>query len=330
MIVVLGWGCSAELPALTGEQPLGSESDTAAGDSAGEDTAAPADTAETGDTAEGAGWSSPCTTYAAPEQTGTVVDGALDELSGLAASWRNPDLLWTLEDHAGAAAVYGLDPSGATVVTVNLDGQVNNDWESLAVGPCGDTTCVFVADSGDNQHDRDWHGILRFPEPERPDGGTATFTLTPSIFPYVYPDEPWDSEGMFVQPDGRPVLLTKELASARTALYVFPALEADVTATLEYVAEVATGDEGEGAAAAVTGADLWPDATRLLVRTYGHIWEYSVPDGDLSRLAEGTRTALGTGTEKQGEAITYDAARGAFYTVSEGAAPPIWRVPCGG
>lgn len=321
-------GCSEDFAPVGGVGPtaLASEADPSA------DTADPTgDTAGgTDDTAEPAAeWPVPCATWAAPEQTGTVADTALDELSGLAASWRNPGLLWVLEDHAGAASVYGLDASGATVAVVTLDGVVNNDWESLAVGPCAEGSCLFIGDTGDNDHDRPWHGLHRVPEPEVLPGSRLELTIVPTTFPYVYPDGAWDSEGMIVDPDGLPVLLSKEYDTEHTSLYRFPALDPSATATLAYLTRIATGDEGEGGAAAVTGADLWPDGSRLMVRTYGHVWELEVPGGELTRLAEATREARTTGEERQGEAISYDPETLAFVTVSEGANPPLYRVECG-
>ena len=304
--------------------------DDAAGDDSGVDTAG-SDTAaaddDSGEVAEG-DWPSACTSWAEPEQTGTVVDGSLDELSGVAASWRNPGVLWVLEDHAGPNTVFGLDPSGATVASITLETTTNNDWESLAVGPCGDTTCIFVGDIGDNDHDRPWHGVLRIPEPEVLEDSTLTLAITPDIFPYVFPDGAWDSEGMAVLPDGRPVLFSKEYDTAQTSAYAFPILVPDSTTTLEYLGRFSTGVDGDTGAAAVTGADLWPDGERLILRTYGHIWEFPLSDGDLSTVDAAARVERSTGEERQGEAISYDPIARTFVTVSEGVNPPLWRVGC--
>jgi len=93
---------------------------------------------------------------------------ALRELSGLAASYENPSLLWAVADSGNPAVVWGVDEdSGRVVVAATLPVD-NVDWEDVAVGPCPDLSgpCVFVADTGDNDGDRDAVVVHAFPEPK--------------------------------------------------------------------------------------------------------------------------------------------------------------------
>ncbi len=328
LVLTLSAGCSEAYPVPPDAERLdrsaAESDDTAAGnaDSAADDTAAD-DTAPIEEPAP-----IPCAGYGAPEQTGVVGDVALDELSGLAVSWKNPDILWAMEDHAGENAVYGLDAAGSTVARIELLDVVNNDWEDLAVGPCGDDTCIFVGDIGDNSHDRPWHGVLRFPEPELTGVEVEALSVTPDVFPYVYPDGNWDSESMAILPTGMPVLFSKEYDTAQSTAYSFATLDAATTITLDKRGRFATGAEGELGSAAATSADLWPDGTRFVMRTYGHVWEYTLTPGGLDDLANATRAELTTGEERQGEAVGYDPGRPGFVTVSEGLNPPLYRVGC--
>jgi hypothetical protein len=257
-----------------------------------------------------------------------VGDASINEISGVASSWRNPGVLWVMEDHGGPNDVVALDTAGNRLGRIVLDGVVNNDWEDLAVGPCGETSCLFVGDIGDNDHDRPWHGVLRVEKPEVAAGGGLDVQLVPEVFPYVYPDGQWDSEALAVLPDGTPVLFTKEYDTEASTAYSFPALTPDVEVTLTRRGRFETGSPGEGAAAAATAADLWPDGSRLLLRTYGHIWEYTLTEAGLDELHEAAREERYTGSERQGEAIGYDPATRGYHTVSEGVNPPLWRVEC--
>ena len=321
----MGLGEEAEAGNPTGDTAEG------AGDGADtSDTAAALDSADTDEEETPAdAFTPPCVTYGTTLQTGTVGDASLNEISGVAASWRNPGALWVMEDHAGPNEVHAIDAAGNVVARLVLEGVDNNDWEDLAVGVCGETTCLFVGDIGDNDHDRPWHGVLRLEEPDLSGEGVEDLTITPDIFPYVFPDAgTWDSEALAIQPNGLPVLFTKEYDTEASTAYSFPSLDAAQTVTLDERGRFETGSAGEGGGAATTAADLWPDGTRLILRTYAHIWEFTLTDGGLDDLEDAARVELYTGAERQGEAIGYDPYARAYYTLSEDVNPPVFRTDC--
>lgn len=301
----------------------------------GGDSAAPAESETAGDTAgieedepPETITPPPCDSYGSPEKTGVVADANLNEISGVAFSWRNPGVLWVMEDHAGANAVFAIDAAGNPLGQIVLDGVTNHDWEDLAVGPCGEASCLFVGDIGDNDHDRTEHAILRIEEPEVLLSGGLDLTVTPTSFPFLYPDGFWDSESLAITPEGVPVLFTKEYDTEMSTAYTFGALVPDEVAILERRGRFETGSSGEGGGAAATAADFWPDGSRLLLRTYGHVWEYTLTPGGLDEMSEAARQERFTGAEGQGEAIGYDSAGRAFTTLSEGLNPAVWRVGC--
>lgn len=272
-----------------------------------------------------------CTEYAEPAQSGTVVDAALNEISGLAASRKNPGVLWVLEDHLAPNEVIAIDTLGNTLGRVVLDGTINNDWEDLAVGPCGEDECLFVGEIGDNSHDRLWHGVYRFPEPSVDLAGGLDLTVTAELFEYSYPDGQYDAEAMAILPDGRPVLFTKEYDTDLSTAYSFPTLDTASIAVLSRHGRFATGSGTEGGGAAVTGASLWASGDSLLIRTYGHVWEFQLESPDssgLDNLPYAERTELYTGSERQGESIGHDPLSRGFFTVSEDVNPPLWFSDC--
>ena len=85
---------------------------------------------------------------------------------------------------------------------------------------------------------------------------------------------------------------------------------------------------GGGLPAAVTAADLWPDGSRLLIRTYGQTREFEVPNGDLGAVSLERSTQLFTAIELQGEAIAYDPFTRGVRHVAESENPPLWHLPC--
>mgnify|MGYP003393940909 CR=1 FL=1 len=332
------FGCSVAYVAPP--QPNSLDRDTAAADCA--DTAClPNDSAETTDSAEPTDDSAvetvtpACTDYAEPAQTGTVVDADLNEISGIAASHKNPGVLWVLEGHLAPNGVVAIDTAGNTLGRVVLDGAINNDWEDLAVGPCGDDKCLFVGEIGDNNLVRPWHGVYRFSEPVVDLGGGLDLLVTAELFEYVFPDGTYNVEAMAILPDGRPVLFTKEYDTDLSTAYSFPSLDTSQVAVLTRHGRFATGDaaegEIEGGAAAVTGASLWEDGAALLLRTYGHVWKFGLESPDtagLDLLEFSERVELQTGAERQGESISYDPNSGGFFTISEDINPPVWFNAC--
>ncbi len=277
-----------------------------------------------------------CHAYGPSVQRGAVVEPSLEEISGVAVSQRNPGVLWVMEDHGGLNEVYALDGAGNWLGKVILDGVENNDWEDIAVHPCGDTSCVYVGDTGDNDHDRTYHAVLRFPEPEMAVGAVADHALTPEVYPYAFPDGLFlDSEALAILPDGTPVVFSKDYVTGTSTPYTFPLLDSTQTVTLLAHAAFSTGEATETWGAATTGADLWPDGSRLLLRTYGHVWEYTLPlvEGAatvqaLDSLPTAPREALHTGVERTGEAIGYDTVHRGYWTVSEGVNPALWYTGC--
>src|SRR5688572_17856449 len=69
--------------------------------------------------------------------TGALVQmPGLSEASGLAVSRRSPGHLWTHND-SGEPVVVALDARGSVRGRVQLTGAIVEDWEAVAVGPCG-------------------------------------------------------------------------------------------------------------------------------------------------------------------------------------------------
>jgi hypothetical protein len=271
-----------------------------------------------------------CAAYGTPVRTGTLTDVALDELSGIAVSRTDPDVLWVLEDHLGAAAVYALNPAGELLATVRLTAATNNDWEDIALAPCGDEDCLWIGEIGNNDSDRTGLGVYRIPEPDLKTAGADDGDLRTGwdFFGFVYPDVNQNAEALAVTSAGVPVVFTKRYDDSTSNAYTFPSMNAGTEVTLTPLGTFSTGAAGAGPAAALTAADFWPDDSRVIFRTYGGVFELDTSAG-LDVLDGGVRTDIAGASERGGgEAIAYDPTRRGFWQVAEGAGPDLWFTGC--
>jgi hypothetical protein len=274
------------------------------------------DSGSAGDGGGGTGTDGPCSSFAPAVEMGAVADADLDELSGLVVSRQNPGVLWTHEDSGGAAVLYALDQSGLTVATLQIEGATNTDWEDLALGPCDAGTCLYIGDTGDLGTDRSDFEVLVVPEPLL--DGTLDASAEAEHLPFRYPGDPEDSEALVVTPDGVPLVITKR-SDATAGVYAL----APGATVLTWQADIPTGAEGEDLTARATAADLWPDGSALLLRTYLHLYQVDLSDPQ----APGTPQELDFALELQGEAVAWDPS-GGFWQVGEGGGATLWFTGC--
>ena len=87
----------------------------------------------------------------------------LDETSGLAFSVKRPHLLYQINDSGNAPIIFRTDLEGNIESSLDL-GVASKDFESLSVARCGNTTCIYVFDTGDNLHLRNRYQIYEISE----------------------------------------------------------------------------------------------------------------------------------------------------------------------
>ncbi len=275
---------------------------------------------------------------AAPVQDAVLADPVLNEVSGVAASRTQPPLLWVHDDSGGAPAVYGIRPDGTLVATYTIDGATNTDWEDIAVGPGPerDTSYLYVGDIGQNGGARDQITVYRVAEPDTPVATTGTLTGA-DVISLRYPDQPVDAESMFVDPrSGDLFVIDKQYLSGVGHLFRAPkrALVGGADVTMREVASFTLAPDDSilptGVArfpgTIITGADISPDGSTILVRTYRRVLAFS-------RGKHGTvASAFGRPScdapqidEPQGEAIGFTANGASYVTISEGVGAAVHR-----
>lgn len=200
------------------------------------------------------------------------------------------------------------------------------DPEDMAVSRDG---TLWIADTGDNKLQRDTVALWKIPA----DRSTAT------LYRLKYPDAKRDAEAILVQPDGTPVIITKDLDGGGVAQIFVPTmpLQSKQTVPLKKVGELKYAFTGTGGGPVgglgqrlVTGAALSADGSRAVVRTYTDAYEYQVSGGNVvSALTKGKPVRTPLPREPQGEAITYSTDGKYFITASEasrtGDPPRLYR-----
>jgi hypothetical protein len=269
----------------------------------------------------------------------TFADQRISESSGLALASSTAGVLFTHNDSGDDARFFAVDQRGRTLATYTIPGPRPSDWEDMTRGPDEQgRSSLWFGDIGGNFPVTDVV-VTRVPEPDvHPRRVGRVLTTEPGVrFPLSYPDGPHDAESLFAHPvTGQLFVVTKAglgMTSGIGAVYAAPVPllpeGPGVTNRLTRIGELAfpptTTDLTSNAfyaagSLATTGADMAPDGSRIVVRTYTDAYEYLVPDGGsvADAFAPGRlprRTALPV--TEQGEGIAYTADSRAFVVSSE-------------
>jgi hypothetical protein len=286
---------------------------------------------------------------------GNLDDARVTESSGVAVSHRQEGLLWTHNDAPGELVLHAIGMDGAWRGAVTVEGVEGQDWEDLALAPCpagGGTTgdCLWVADIGDNEADRESVSVHAVPEPE-PSAGSVRAVASVT---FRYPEGPADAEALAVRPDGDLLVVTKgEDGSARLYRVAWPGADfgpeggADPGAGDGPDGGLAGGSgDGSGAGPArgaavaellaslpldvgrredrITGAATSPDGSTLAVRS--HVAIHLFP---LDRPGASPVTCQIGDLQPQGEAVDFVDDSTLVLTSEAPSGPaPILRVRC--
>lgn len=232
--------------------------------------------------------------------------GAVSESSGLVASTEHPGLFWTHGDSGTGNYLFAVDATGRVKARIQVKGAELKDWEDLTTDRAGH---LWLADSGNNDNDRQDLALHRIPEPDPNGRGEAVIDRTVR---FRYPDQTsfpgdgprnFDSEALFWD-SGRLYLLTKHRSDQRTTLYRFPADEGSVV--LERVSDFEIGGPKDKTGGKVTSAALSPEG-QLAVLTYHAIFIFGRPESGDDWLSRPLATfPLTQTTTRQCEAIVWD------------------------
>ena len=268
-----------------------------------------------------------------PRLTGVILDGSIDETSGLAASTRHRDTLWLLQDGGNGPLLHAISRRGSRLASVRVAGVRNTDWEDLDAFEANGRHWLLIADTGDNGGLRRTVQLHVVPEPDALVDG-ATLRPAWSIV-FRWPDGPRDCEAVAVDRQaGEILLISKKRKPAQ--LFAVPLRVARGVVVARRIGTFAEAPADPGGAATdarrqalgrqVTAADLSPDGNTLAVLTYDRLLLYTRAPGEpWARAIARTPDAQPLPWLHQAEALAWmPDGKGLLATGEFSPAPLVW------
>lgn len=256
---------------------------------------------------------------------GRIEPSAIDEASGIAASRKNPGVLWVHNDSGDSARLFALDLQGRLLGIYNIVGADAWDWEDMAIGPglAPGVDYLYIGDIGDNDEQeravRPYVTLYRVPEPRVSlTQASGTFELTGAAAVNVrYPGGPRDAETLMVDPLNRDLYIVSQ---SDVPSRIYRLTDSQWTAGTQLLTF-----EGELRWSGAHAGDISPAGNEILVKSDSEVYLYARPGGVSVREAlAGSGRMLPYTVEPQGEAIGFCAQGSGYFTVSEGLHQPIY------
>jgi hypothetical protein len=255
----------------------------------------------------------------------TITDPRIVESSGLAVSPVHPDLVWTVNDSGSQPLLFGVSTrTGRTRSVVRMAGIEARDVEALAAGrDAQGRSLVWVGDIGDNRAVRD-DVVLRL---VREPGQVRSQSVPVTSLRVRYQHGPADAETLVWLPDGRLLIITKALLSARV-YQVPPAAVRQALAGHDVTTPVLAPQVGTISQTLATDGGALPDG-RLVVRGYESAAVYAWASGGSGQGSGGGFEPVAPvelPSQQQGEGIAVEPGGATVLLSSEGLRQPLYRV----
>ncbi len=291
-----------------------------------------------------------CVRWSDPIQAGLLDIKFLSEASGITVSKQFPNRLYHHNDSGGGPFFYLTTLSGSDTQKIEVSDMKAEDIEDMSLGPCDGDSCLFLGDTGDNTRSRANLELWLIRESE-------TFSSSVRGWKHLklhYPDGPHDAEALAVHPHtGDVYILTKEFdlqkfKASPSKLFrlqankINQAQDADdiiledvydfdlpfLTSTFDFFGQI------------VTGMDISPDGSKLLVLTYQNVLEirFELLKNNISthawQLGQDYQVIESPIMKAQHEAISYSPDGKSFYFDNEfnidldDTEAPLYRVEC--
>ncbi len=211
-------------------------------------------------------------------QLGRLSDLRISESSGVVASRRHADVLWTHNDGGGARRqiLYAINRKGDTRASFPIIGATLQDWEDIAIDDAGH---LFIGDIGNNDGKREELAVYEIDEPD-PKSGARVIPVKRQ-WRLHFLKEPFDCESLFIW-QGHGYVISKVFNNAHAQIFRFPLKDATEPLTLELVATTKIESP-------VTGADISADGKRLGIVAKNGAYVFRI-DGDVARVSKGKST----------------------------------------
>lgn len=273
--------------------------------------------------------------------SGLMLDDALGEVSGAAASRRHPDVLWMQNDGGNAPVLYAVSTRGSLLARDPVEGVANTDWEDLAAFDLGGRHYILIADTGDNGGLR---RTLQLHAIEEPASLRDTVLRPAWSVSFRWPDGARDCEAAFVDAAAGKVLLVSKKRHPPELFEVPLRPTADATVIARRIGTLAGVPHADARSlqdrpraarliGQVTSADVSPDGRTLAVLTYQDVLFYPRERDEswAKAVARAPRIESLPPLLPQAEALAWSAAGHGLYATGEFRPAPIYYLdPTGG
>ena len=267
-------------------------------------------------------------------RTGRVQTESLTEISGIALSRQNNDVIWAHNDSGDEARVFALGTDGGLLGVFRLEGARAIDWEDIAIGPgpSKDRDYLYIADTGNNDLSRRTVTVYRVLEPlldTIPAPKQRTLTGI-EVLSMRFPADPRECETLLVDPLTEDIyLISRERSEgAREVASVFHAPGPHRSGTLRTLGAVGSFAPSAG----IRGGDISRDGRMIILRSHSPqpkkgalLWKKPDPDSPLHEIFREDPIGVPVRSEPQGESIAFSPDGEFFFTVSEGVGASIYR-----
>lgn len=271
--------------------------------------------------------------YAEPKTIGKIELADITESSGLAASKCQPGVLWTHNDSGDDAFIFAIDKSGKNLGTWRVTGAGNRDWEDIAEYRDASGQCfIYIGEIGNNDGKRDRTLVYRVAEPQvMPESQgtnrkTALQTEPAESVRVDYPGLRENAETLLVHPKTGDIYIVSKRYNGPAAVYrVPPQFGFEQAVTAAKIADITVPSVPNGL---LTGGDISPDGTRVVLCDYTSGYEFTLPPGDpnFDAIWKQKPVKLDIGERESGESITYGPDGLQLFAGSEGKHSPIYEI----
>ena len=238
------------------------------------------------------------------------LDGRLDDLSGIAASHREPGLYWLVQDDDDDLLV--VDAEGDVLAEHDMPSERDLEDLALVVDPQTGVPLLFIGDIGDNDLERDEIEVWIVEEPADP---RVESDLEPLQMELVYPNGPHDAETLLVDPFTLDLFIVTKSESDEQRVYVKRAPH-DGEGPYE-LQDLGAFDELDITA---TGGSVSADGSRILVRDYSDTVRMFFRDGyePFEQAFDDDPCRIEISEASRGEGVTFTLDGTGIVTVNEG------------
>lgn len=247
---------------------------------------------------------------------GLIENDDIQEASGLVASRKYPNYLWTHNDSGSKAILYLINENGESICELKLKDIDARDWEDIAIGfnKKDSTNYIYVAEMGDNKEEHEMNYLYKFKEIKlKTSKKKKTYKYSDDdieTLSFVYPDGPRDAECLLFDPITEDIfIVTKREDNVHFYAYRYPQSLNKVD-TLEKISTLPFYK--------INGGDISPDGMEVLIKDYDNIYYWKRQAGEsIDELLQTEPILLPYKQEPQGESIAWRMEGDGFYTLSE-------------